>query len=134
MTTLQAIKLLAEQIEYVYETLYEFQPSNLDAELELETDRHCIYIIYKNIGEGEVGDIRLTFLKKYISGKWVKIGGVLGINEILLIDTFKNMIKEHYALKLSEYNEKYAAEIAEKESEYYREMYYNNKMCLSLGK
>ncbi len=98
MTTLQAIRLLAEQIEYVYETLSEFLPSNYDSELELAADRHCIYLTYKDMGEGEVSDIRFTFLKKYFNGKWVNIGGILGTNDELIADIFKKMMKEHYTV------------------------------------
>ncbi|KAF5046577.1 hypothetical protein DSECCO2_469420 [anaerobic digester metagenome] len=135
MTTLQAIRLLAEQIENVYETVSEFMPSNYESEMELRNGNEALYLYYKDCGNGELSDLRIECWGKLIYvDKWRKIGGFMGVNEELLATTFRSMMKDHYALKIREYNEKHAAEIAEQESEYYKEMYYDNKMCLAMGK
>lgn len=113
MTTLDTIPLLSAQITEVYETMSKFLPSNIDSEIEVCDGKHCIDISYLDLGEGEIADLEFTFFKKYISGKWIRIGGIMDVNEKRLEVAFKAMMKAHYEVKLREYNEEHAAEIAE---------------------
>ncbi len=133
MTTLEALILLSSQIISVYESLDEFIPANADSELELNNGKYCIYLSYKDTGEGEISNLRIEFYGK-LWHNWRKIGGIINVDEGLISNVFRSMLKEHYKVKLHEYNETNAAEIAEAEREYYEEMYYDNKMCLALGK
>ena len=132
MTTLQAISQLAGQIEHVYESVADFEVSHLETELEINDGRYSLNIYYRDSGEGEIRDLRYSYWKRYFHD-WRKIHG-MSLNFQLIESMLKTLLKEHYSEKLVAYKEEHAAELAESEAEYYEEMYYDNKMCLALGK
>lgn len=122
MTTLQAISQLAVQIEHVYESVADFEASHLETELVINDNRHLLSIYYRDSGEGEIMDLR-----------WRKIYG-MSLNFQLIESMLKTLLKEHYSEKLVAYKEEHAADLAEIEAGYYEDMYYDQRMCLALGR
>ena len=132
MTTLQAISQLAGQIEHVYESVADFEVSHLETELVINDDWYSLNIYYRDSGEGEIRDLRYSYWKKYLHD-WRKIHG-MSLNFQLIESMLKTLLKEHYSEKLVAYKEEHAADLAEIEAGYYEDMYYDQRMCLALGK
>lgn len=133
MKTLQAISILANEIEQSYASIGDFSPSDIRSKIELLDGNHTAFIVFKDCGEGEISDIEFWYLKQKSTSRWTR-GGKIGFDEEIIAQVLSDLMKLQYSILLAEYNEEHAEELAESESEYYADMYYDNKMCLALGK
>ena len=129
MNTLKAVELLCKEVIRIYADYVEYVFSMAETVIELEYDNLNITISYKDNGDGTFRELKFAYFGKLLN-KWRKIGGIIEVDEILLMKVFKEVYLAHYKEMKRQYDEEHWEET----QEFYKEQQTNQKIDKILDK
>lgn len=129
MNTIKAIELLCKHIQEMFTDFTDYVFTIKDAEIEIYYENFNITLFFKDNGDGSFRDLKFAYFGKLLN-KWRKIGGIIEVDEILLMKVFKEVYLAHYKEMKRQYDEEHWEET----QEFYKEQQTNQKIDKILDK
>ena len=129
MNTIKAIELLCKHIQEMFTDFTDYVFTIKDAEIEIYYENFNITLFFKDNGNGSFRDLRFEYSGQLLNG-WRKIGGILEVDEIMLVKVFTQIYLAHYKCLETKYKEEHWEEF----QDFYKEQQVNNKIDKILDK